>query len=55
LKEEKEARMPKRKKPKMSDKEQYARFLETAKAVQEEGAEERFEKLCEKILKKKKS
>jgi len=44
--------MPKRKKPKLSDKVQYARFLETAKAVQEEGAEERFEKVCEKILKK---
>jgi hypothetical protein len=55
LKEEEKVNMPKRKKPKMSDKEQYALFLETAKAVQEEGAEERFEKLCEKILKKKKS
>jgi hypothetical protein len=54
LKGEEKANMPKRKKPKMSDEEQHARFLETAKAVQEEGAEERFEKACEKILKKKK-
>ncbi len=45
--------MPKRKRPKLSEKEQYARFLETAKAAQEEGAEERFEKACSKILKKK--
>ncbi|MGD0232396.1 MAG: hypothetical protein ABSC19_18925 [Syntrophorhabdales bacterium] len=47
--------MPKRKKPPESEKEQYARFLETAKAVREEGAEERFEKACEKILAPKKS
>lgn len=45
--------MPKRKKPKLSDEEQYARFLETAKAVEAEDAKERFEKACEKILKKK--
>lgn len=43
--------MPKRKRPKLSEKEQYARFLETAKAAQEEGAEERFEKACDKIFK----
>jgi hypothetical protein len=42
-----------KKKPKMSDKEQYARFLETAEAVQEEGAEERFKKAVGKILKPK--
>lgn len=44
-----------KKKPKMSDKEQYARFLETAKSVQAEDAKERFEKATEKILKKKMS
>lgn len=53
MKGEEKANMPKRKKPKLTDKEQYALFLETAKTVQEEGAEERFEKACEKILKAK--
>jgi hypothetical protein len=43
--------MGRKKKPKPDDPEQYAHFLEIAKAVQEEGAEERFEKMCEKILK----
>ena len=47
--------MGRKKRVKWDNPEQSARFLETAKAVQEEGAEERFEKLCEKILKKKKS
>jgi hypothetical protein len=55
LKGEEKPNMPKRKEPKMSDQEQYARFLETAKAVQEEGAEERFKKACDKILKPRRS
>jgi len=42
-----------RKKVKPDDKEQSARFLETAKAVQAEDAEERFEKAMEKVLKAK--
>lgn len=54
MKGEKEVNMPKRKRPKLSNKEQYARFLETAKAVQEDGAGERFKKVVEKILKPKK-
>jgi hypothetical protein len=45
--------MGRKKKVKWDDPEQSARFLETAKAVQEEGAEERFEKMCEKVLNKK--
>ena len=53
MKGEKEINMPKRKRPKLSDKEQHARFVETAKAVQEDGAEKRFEKACEKVLKPK--
>jgi hypothetical protein len=51
LKGAKERRMPKRKTPKLSQKEQSALFLETAKAVQSEGAEERFKKMCKKVLK----
>jgi hypothetical protein len=43
--------MPKRKKPKLTDQEQYALFLETAKAVEAEDAKEKFEETCEKILK----
>ena len=43
-----------KKKAKPDDKEQSARFLETAKTVQAEDAEERFEKATENILKKKK-
>jgi hypothetical protein len=35
------------------DKVQYARFLETATAVQGEDAKEKFEKACGKILKAK--
>lgn len=42
-----------KKKAKLDDKEQSVRFLETAKAVQAEDAEERFEKATEKILKTK--
>jgi uncharacterized protein YdeI (YjbR/CyaY-like superfamily) len=53
LRREEEQSMPKRKRPKLTNKEQYARFVETAKAVQEDGAEKRFEKACEKILKTK--
>ena len=45
--------MGRKKKPKPDDPEEYARFLEIAKAVQDEGAEERFEKACEKLLKPK--
>lgn len=45
--------MPKRKRPKLNQKEQSALFLETAKAVQSKGAEERFNKAVEKILKPK--
>ena len=45
--------MPKRKKPPLDDKVQYARFLETAEAVQAEDAKERLEKACGKILKPK--
>jgi hypothetical protein len=45
--------MAEKKKLKPDDKEQSARFLETAKAVQAEDAEERFEKAMEKVLKAK--
>jgi hypothetical protein len=45
--------MGRKKRVKWDNPEQSARFLETAKAVQEEGAEERFEKAIEKILKPK--
>lgn len=47
--------MRRRKKVESQDKDQSARFLETAKAIQTEDAKERFEKTCEKILKKKPS
>ena len=40
-----------KKKPVPDDPEQSARFLETAKAVQAEDAEEKFEKALEKVLK----
>jgi hypothetical protein len=43
--------MPRKKKPKPDDQEQSARFLDTAKAVRSEDAEERFERAAEKILK----
>ena len=42
-----------KKKAKPDDKEQSARFLETAKAVQAEDAVERFERAMEKVLKPK--
>ena len=45
--------MGRKKKPKPDDQEQSARFLETATAAQAEDAKERFEKVTEKILKKK--
>ncbi len=47
---ERKEKMGRKKKPKPDDPEQYARFLEIAKAVQEEGAEERFKKAVETIL-----
>ena len=43
----------KKKATKPDNKEQSARFLETAKTVQAEDAKERFEKATEKILKAK--
>jgi hypothetical protein len=47
--------MAEKKKFKPNDKEQSARFLETAKAVQAEDAKEKFEKATGRILKLKKS
>ncbi len=44
----------KKKTAKPDNKEQSARFLETAEAVQAEDAEERFERATAKILKPKK-
>lgn len=47
--------MPRKKIPKPDDKEQSARFIETAEQVQINDAKEVFEKVIEKIVKKKKT
>ena len=44
--------MGRKKKEKPDNEEQSARFLETAKTVQAEDAEEKFKKVCEKLLKR---
>ena len=44
--------MGRRKRPEPEDKEQYARFVETAERIAEEGADERFEEAMRKILAK---
>lgn len=41
-------------KPKSDDKEQYARFIETAEQVYSDNAQEAFEETLDKIIKKKK-
>ena len=45
--------MIKKKKKELKDKKQSARFIETAKTIQEDGAVENFEKACRAILKEK--
>jgi hypothetical protein len=45
--------MGRKKKPEPEDKEQYARFIETAERIAEEGADERFEDAMKRILCKK--
>ncbi len=47
--------MPKKSKPKPDDKEQSARFIETAGQVQSDNAQECFEEALDKIVKKKKN
>ncbi len=47
--------MPRKKKPKPDDKEQSARFLETAGQIQSENAKEAFEEAMKKIVKKKRT
>jgi hypothetical protein len=42
-----------KKKKELKDKKQSARFIETAKKIQESGAAENFEKACRAILKEK--
>jgi hypothetical protein len=42
--------MGRKRKPAVDDPDQYARFVETAKRVQDEGAEERFEETVKRVL-----
>jgi hypothetical protein len=42
--------MSKENRPKRDDEEESARFIETAERIQEEGAEERFEEILNRIL-----
>lgn len=43
--------MIQKKRKELKDKKQSVRFIETAKKIQENGAEENFEKACRAILK----
>jgi hypothetical protein len=45
---------PKKSKPKPDDKEQFARFIETAKQIDNPDAKEAFEEAINKIAKKRK-
>jgi hypothetical protein len=47
--------MGRRKKVEPDDKEQYAKFLETAKKIRDDNDKEKFEKACTTILKKKRA